>query len=59
MGCGPFEAFQFCREVVVGAESPVAVPISGDKKTAVSVYEVGPGEVDIAYTRVVVESYNL
>ena len=35
------------------------VPISGDEKTALFVYEVGPGEGEVAFTRVVVEGYNL
>ena len=34
------------------------VPVSGDEKTAVFVYEVGPGEGEVAFTRVVVEGYN-
>ncbi len=35
------------------------VPISGDEKTAVFVYEVGAGEGEVAFTRVVVEGDNL
>ena len=35
------------------------VPISGDEKTAVFVYEIDSGEDEIAFTRVVVEGYNL
>ena len=37
------------------------VPISGDKKTEVEVfvYNVGLGEGEVAFTRVVVEGYNL
>ena len=34
------------------------VPLSGDEKTTVFVYEVDPGEGEVAFTRVV-ESYNL
>ena len=35
------------------------VLISGDKKTTVCVYEVGPSEGEVAFTRVTVEGYNL
>ena len=35
------------------------VPISGEEKMAVFVYEVGQGVGEVAFTRVVVEGYNL
>ena len=35
------------------------VSISGDEKTAVFVYKVGPGEGEVVFTRVVVKGYNL
>ncbi len=35
------------------------IPMSGDVKTTVFVYEVGPGEGEVAFTCVVVEGYNL
>ena len=35
------------------------VPISGDEKTWVFVYEVGPSEGEVAFTRVVINGYNL
>ena len=35
------------------------VPMAGDEKTAVFVYEVFPGEGEVAFTCIVVEGYNL
>ena len=44
----------------LGHEAPSGVvPISGDKKAAVLVYKVGPGEGEVAFMCVVVEGYNL
>ncbi len=34
-------------------------PISGDEKTRVFVYEVGPGESEVSFTRIVAVGYNL
>ncbi len=35
------------------------VPVSGDDKTAMFLYEVGPSEGGVAFTHVVVEGYSL
>ncbi len=44
----------------LGHEDPAGVvPISGDEKKTVFVYEVGPSEGEVAFTRVVFEGYKL
>ena len=49
----------FPRLALEHKASAGVVPISGDKKATVFVYEVGPCEGEVAFTRVVVEGYKL